>query len=615
MINNINPSCNSFSQNVINDNIFGFNESNNKSGHDSSLAYLNSFGGNIPSWLKDLQAELNLAQPTLANDVNFGEFHPYELSKPKSKSSKSSKKGGAGSLGNITKSASSQSGGDFQKSKFLQVKKNYPVFTQSDFIPVNAKFNFATGNLNEKETRRSVRYKLLQVSQHILPNNHRVGTCLRYRISKDENVKIFQHQEHGCLHYGNLMRCGSVWLCPVCGAKISEVRRLELQQAKEEWLKQGGHVYMLTLTTPHYSFTDLRQLIDQQANALRYFWGGRGGEQLKDDLRYVGQIRAFEVTYGDENGFHPHYHVLLFTKVNLEDDRLYVSFAKRFAKRWEESCLKSGLGKPSEEHGCQLQDGSSAFEYINKYGNDDDFSLPEFDGFASASKSYNPSKIKVRVDESNRWNSSHELTKANSKTGKKGRLTPFDFLRKFNDDPQKYGELWTTYANGVHGKAQLFWSHGLKELLGIKQNNDQAIAENGAVSELVGDNNDLSIINATQKLSELVREIDNTTWGFIRNHRKQHHVLLLCKYDLLQGTNFLDEYLIELVAFEKSLLDIKLAESPPKPKPKLSVKELNRMKVEHEFDCKYGSLAKTNPYPSGSPSHETWEKKYGQGNI
>lgn len=615
----------------------------------STDEYLASFGDNLPTFLKDILSEINYPYsaliPNLSDDVNFGEFFDNEL--PKSELDKPQKKhlhrfkaerklangvnsGVGADLGNTTKSSSNRLPSDFQKtldfvndqlvknelnlkakSKIKDLSKNreFLEFRESDFIPINAKFNFVTGNLTEKEFRRSVRYKLLQVSQLILSSNHRVNSCLRYRINKDDDVKILQHTEHGCLHYGNLMRCGSVWLCPVCGSKISEVRRLELQQAKGEWLNQGGHVYMLTLTTPHYSFTDLRELIDSQAKALKYMWGGRGAEQLKNDLGLVGQIRAFEITYGDENGFHPHYHILLFTKVDLEDDGIYKVFARRFANRWSESCVKVGLPQPHKEYGCQLQDGSAAFEYINKFGQDDEF--PQFDGFLPLSRSKDPNKIKIKVAEKNRWNSSHELTKANSKTGKDGRLTPHDFLRKYNENPQKYGALWLTFANGTRGKAQLFWSKGLKELLGIKKNNDEAIANNDNVSELVGENNDLQLINTTDKKSEIVYSVEMVAWQYVTKHRKQHHVLLLCKFDLLNKTSYLNDYLNDLISYEKSILDKKLAESPPKPKPKLSVKALRQLQITNEFEKKYGSQAESNPYPKGSPSWETWESKNG----
>lgn len=455
-----------------------------------------------------------------------------------------------GQLGIITKSAST-----------FAPFYAYRALEPSDFQAEKMVNFFEKNPLNDSEKRRSIRYKLLQISQHILPNTHRVNSCLRYRINKDDDIKILKHADHNCNHYGNLIRCGSVWLCPVCSAKISEIRRLELQQAKENWLGDGGYVYMLTLTTPHYHDTDLEQLLDGQAKALKLFWGGREAEQIRADLGMIGHIRAFEITNG-QNGFHPHYHILLFTRVNLDDDKIYKKFGKRFSKRWQNSCVQAGLKKPTLKHGCQLQNGSCAFEYINKFA-DDGFEYPEFDGFISHSASKDPSKIKVKMPENGRWNSSHELTKAHSKKGNKESLTPFDFLRNYNENPAKYGKLFKIYADATKGKAQLFWSHGLKKLLGVGETTDQQAAENPNISEIQGENNDLAIINQTDQKSVLVATVKADAWVYVRNHRLQHELLIISH----KGKQAVDDFICELLAYELEKLEQKLKESPP-PRPK-----------------------------------------------
>lgn len=486
---------------------------------------------------------------------------------------------GAGSLGTITKSNSPK----ITKNCFQSLADS-----GFEYVPKgekNGQFSNAC-LLDDKEKRRGIRYKLLQVSQHIMPKNHRVNSCLRYRINKDENVKILQHNEHGCLHYGNLMRCGSVWLCPVCGAKISEVRRLELQKAKDNWLANGGFIYMLTLTTPHYSFTDLGGLLAGQAHALKLFWGGKEGEKLKKDLGLAGSVRAFEITYSDKNGFHPHYHILLFSKVDLSNDKIYKKFGGRLARRWQNSCVGAGLPKPSLENGCQLQDGSKAVEYITKFGEDGNFV-----------------EEKQWVDEKGHWNTSHEMTKSHLKTGKATSLTPFDFLRLYNDNPQKYGDLFRIYASAVRGKAQLYWSRGLKKLLGVADKTDEHIADNGAVSELDGDNTDLSIINETDKNSQVVAEIGELRWGLVRKYRKQHEILTICQFDLSNNTNLLEDYLYNLVLHETAILEKQLAKIsaiPPKPKIQKTV-------IPHKFVAN----ELFNPYPKFSPSWESWERKFG----
>ena len=56
------------------------------------------------------------------------------------------------------------------------------------------------------------------------------------------------------------MRCANAWGCPVCSAIISEHRKTEVKQAMDWWQGQGGSVLLLTLTVPHYSHTDIKQL-------------------------------------------------------------------------------------------------------------------------------------------------------------------------------------------------------------------------------------------------------------------------------------------------------------------------------------------------------------------
>ena len=60
-------------------------------------------------------------------------------------------------------------------------------------------------------------------------------------------------------NYSNIMRCANAWGCPVCAAIISEHRKTEVKEAMDWWQGQGGSV-LLTLTVPHYSHTDIKQL-------------------------------------------------------------------------------------------------------------------------------------------------------------------------------------------------------------------------------------------------------------------------------------------------------------------------------------------------------------------
>ena len=111
--------------------------------------------------------------------------------------------------------------------------------------------------------RRVERYALQAVARDILPKS-RTALCLRTRIKGGEGVGVWKCECSGTAHYSGLIVCGSVWTCPVCGAKISEKRRGELNAAIEQHKSRGGDVLLLTLTTPHARGDDLAALVAQR---------------------------------------------------------------------------------------------------------------------------------------------------------------------------------------------------------------------------------------------------------------------------------------------------------------------------------------------------------------
>ena len=98
-------------------------------------------------------------------------------------------------------------------------------------------------------------------------------------------------------------------------------------------------------------------MLEGQKNALKIFWGGRAGRDLFNSIGKFGHIIATEVTYG-ENGWHPHFHILLFlnNSVNIKDCRLAIS------KLWQKSCVSKGLPEPSLDYGVDLRGGDKAYE-------------------------------------------------------------------------------------------------------------------------------------------------------------------------------------------------------------------------------------------------------------
>jgi hypothetical protein len=57
--------------------------------------------------------------------------------------------------------------------------------------------------------------------------------------------------------FSGLMRCASVWSCPVCAARIRGSRAADLERYAAGWLKEGHGLYLVTLTVPHWEHVRL----------------------------------------------------------------------------------------------------------------------------------------------------------------------------------------------------------------------------------------------------------------------------------------------------------------------------------------------------------------------
>lgn len=142
--------------------------------------------------------------------------------------------------------------------------------------------------------------------------------------------------------YHGLMACGSVWACPRCSAVIAHTRADEISSAVRECHRQGGKVYMMTLTMRHSGRDALSQLWDGLSSGWRGAFGVRQwtGQKARTAMRrgrpvninevvgdaerftVAGMTRVVEATYGAPrsggNGWHLHIHALVFVAGSFE---------------------------------------------------------------------------------------------------------------------------------------------------------------------------------------------------------------------------------------------------------------------------------------------------------
>lgn len=176
---------------------------------------------------------------------------------------------------------------------------------------------------------------------------HRVNYCLRRRIDKNKGVGVRINEERATAYFDNLQRCGSVWNCSVCSGEITEVRKVELKQAIDNWRSKGGAVYLVTLTNRHHMGDNLADLLGGQRNALVKLWGQRAIKEMFKALGCVGRITATEVTWSWDNGWHPHFHLLVFFDHQIDAQGLQTFLSAE----WINACRKAGLKLPSMDIG------------------------------------------------------------------------------------------------------------------------------------------------------------------------------------------------------------------------------------------------------------------------
>lgn len=177
--------------------------------------------------------------------------------------------------------------------------------------------------------------------------------------------------------------CASVWHCPYCRAKILNSRQEELKQVVSAHVAAGGGVSMVTLTVRHTKEDSIDQLLgnvrtrDEEGQwkgensgirgAFKDLRQDRAWRAIKEDYGYLADCRVYETTWGQNNGYHIHIHMLFFTQKPLLESEM-ADLREDIHGLWKRKSLNNGLREPSLERGVDVRDGSEAGSYLAKYG-------------------------------------------------------------------------------------------------------------------------------------------------------------------------------------------------------------------------------------------------------
>jgi len=265
----------------------------------------------------------------------------------------------------------------------------------------------------------------------------------------------------GSAYYCGLETCGNVWLCPVCSAKIHYRRAEELREALSGWEVSGRAASLVTITVPHDVADPLSRLVDAQRDAWKHVTQGAAWQRLKCKLGIAGHIIAFEVTWGDENGWHPHHHVLLIHDQDL-DATAIAALHGHIHTRLAASCQRFGLRAPDQVHAVRIDPNVSA----------------------AAAGAY----IVKNAD----WTPAEEMARGDLKTSRTGSRTPFQILADYYQaGDTRDAKLWREYSRVTRSLAAVRWSRGLRDrMLGpfvVSEKTDLELAAEDINGELVAD--------------------------------------------------------------------------------------------------------------------------------
>ena len=318
--------------------------------------------------------------------------------------------------------------------------------------------NGEIGNSDDAgKAARSMRWKRQEMARDLLPKE-RVNKCIWVRVGTYAEIWKLKEKalEYARAHYRGLMMCGSVWMCPICAAKITERRRLELQETIDAAHDQGLIVFLVTLTLQHGKHEKYKIVVAALRDAWRKVRGGRGWIEIKQNYQIVGIVTALEFTVSIDNGGHPHLHVLMFSKLGpgaIDADQLRDDVSSRY-----EAILKHHARYASNEHGVKVQLGDSHVgDYVAKFGRE-------------------------KENEST-WGLAAEMTKGMMKRGRLEageHYTPFQLLDMASDGDKQAAAMFQQFALAFKGKHQIGGLSAVRKMLGLSKSlSDEEIAEAG----------------------------------------------------------------------------------------------------------------------------------------
>lgn len=439
-----------------------------------------------------------------------------------------------------------------------------------------------------RQDSRRLKYRLQRTAARLRPSE-RVALCHRLVHNSAAGVRVLRSQD-GRAHLDGVQTCGSVWMCPVCAAKITEKRRQELQTMIDAHRANGGQLLFLTLTIPHQRHDVLTAPALRKTQRVRHVEISRDTGEIIQECGYeivcplTGELierggrRSKRVPTGEVVEFVTE-HIdrvnggrlvpgaggdLVFEASGIVP-RLTSAYRRFMSGRAALSQLLNGDDGRADYVGSvralEVTHGrNNGFHphlhtliLVNRDLTDTELTRLERRLFVHWSRSVAAeglgqiSRHGLRLERPRvagdvdpitqyliKWGAAEELSKLHTKGAnavpdpKKG-ASPWQLLAAAADGDLRAGAIWQEYATAFKGRRQLVYSHGLREKFGLgKEKTDEELADAPADE---------------REQYELVYQIERPEWIAVRACGDRATLLDLAEYGRVQVAAYIAECL------------------------------------------------------------------------
>lgn len=282
-------------------------------------------------------------------------------------------------------------------------------------------------------------------------------------------IVVMANSKHSALW--GFQHCFNAWACPECSAVVMSRYSTNIACAIEALKKQGQVAFMVTLGIPHTHRMSCKQAFEilQRTWANFIHHGNKHHKSANNDafsnfcaeVNCTYRIRVCEMTWGQHNGWNPHYHCLFFVdEKHLQD---VLKWQKRLSDSWKHFARKNTLKVLADDPNFYDLENYIDILYERQLWNE----RPAF--YISTDK-----KGKVIKQTSSLyicgWGADDELTGLKRKKAHKNRLTPIQILEKSMKATDekiriKYAKLYREFALATIKKQRMCMSNGLRMLI------------------------------------------------------------------------------------------------------------------------------------------------------